>query len=126
MHRIVFTIDGQQRLALPAGLGRDQLSGRHQAFFVREADRLAGFDGFVRCLEFGHAESAPANRAGRTQDGNTSHAESLSYAGEEGGASYTMVPWANTHHRVTETQRNPMQINHWIGSVSMTSVPTRS
>jgi hypothetical protein len=43
-------------------------------------------------IRFGHAESAPANRAGGTQDGNMSHVESLSYAAVEGGASYPMVP----------------------------------
>ncbi len=47
MDGVVFTVDGQQRLALAAGFGGDQFSGGNQALFVRKADGLAGAYGFV-------------------------------------------------------------------------------
>src|ERR1039458_9039292 len=53
---VVLAVDGQQWFALAAGLGRDQLSGNDQAFFVGEADRLAGFDGFIGGFEAGDSD----------------------------------------------------------------------
>ena len=40
---IVLAVDGQQRLALAAGLGGDQFSGGDQAFLVGQADCFARF-----------------------------------------------------------------------------------
>ncbi len=55
MNGIMFAVDGQQWLALAAGLGGNQFSRRHQAFFVRQADGLSGAHSFVGGFESGHA-----------------------------------------------------------------------
>ena len=56
MDRVVLAVDGQERLALAARLRGDQFSGRDQAFFIGQADGLAGLDGFVGGFQPRHAD----------------------------------------------------------------------
>ena len=56
MDGVVFAVDGQERLALAARLGGDELSGGDQAFFVGEADGFSGANGFVGGFESGDAD----------------------------------------------------------------------
>src|SRR5258708_31468422 len=44
---IVFAVDGQQRLALLAGLGGDQLAGANQTFFIGQTENLSRADRFL-------------------------------------------------------------------------------
>ena len=64
VNRIVFAVDGQQRLALSAGLGRDQVAGGDQTFLVGQADRLAGLDRFVSGLESGDTDDGADHKIG--------------------------------------------------------------
>ena len=64
MDRVVLAVDGQQRLALAARLGRDQIAGGDQAFLVRQADGLAGFDGFVGGFQSGDAHDSADHEVG--------------------------------------------------------------
>src|SRR5436305_15335732 len=40
MYGVMLAVDGKQRLALPASLAGNQLSSRHQTFFVSKPNRL--------------------------------------------------------------------------------------
>ena len=42
VHRIVLTVDWQERFALAARFRGDQLAGGHQAFFIGQPDGLSG------------------------------------------------------------------------------------
>ena len=42
MDGVMFAVDGEQRLALLAGLGGDQFAGGDQAFLVGKAESLSG------------------------------------------------------------------------------------
>ncbi len=53
MNRVVFAVDGQQRFALPAGFGGDQVACGYETFLVRQSDGLAGFDRFVSGFQSG-------------------------------------------------------------------------
>ncbi len=47
---------GSSGLALLAGFGGDQIAGGNEAFLVRQADGLAGFDRFIRGFQSGNAD----------------------------------------------------------------------
>src|SRR5208282_96349 len=53
---VMFAVDGEQRLALPARLGCDEFAGYDETFFIGEAYGLAGAHGFVSRLQAGDAD----------------------------------------------------------------------
>src|ERR1035437_2968733 len=55
MHRVVLAVDGEQRLALAASLGCDQLSRGDKTFLVGEPLNLARAHRFVSGLQPSHA-----------------------------------------------------------------------
>ena len=61
---VVLAVDGQQRLALAAGFGGDEIAGGDQAFLVGQADGLAGLDRFVGGFQSGDADDGADHEVG--------------------------------------------------------------
>jgi hypothetical protein len=64
MDGIMFAVDGQQRFALTAGFGGNQLTGGDQALFISQANGLARAHGFVSGFESGYAHNGADDEIG--------------------------------------------------------------
>ncbi len=67
---VVLAVDGQQRLALAARFGGDQIARGDQALLVGQADGLAGFDGFVGGFQSGNADDGADHEVGVGMSGD--------------------------------------------------------
>ena len=70
VHRVVFTIDGEQGLALLSGLGSQEFPGHDEAFFIGQTHRFAGAHCFVGGLASGHAYDSANYKIGVRVRGN--------------------------------------------------------
>ena len=70
MNRVVFAVDGQQRLALPARFGGDQIARGNQTFLVGEADCFTGLHGLVRGFQPGDTDDGADYEVGIGMSGH--------------------------------------------------------
>ena len=71
---VVLAVDRQERLALAARFGGDEIAGGDQALLVGEADGLAGFDGFIGGFESGDADDGGDDEVGVGMGGDLDRA----------------------------------------------------
>src|SRR5580704_15743808 len=84
VYGVVLAVDGQQRLALAARLGCNQLAGGDQTFFIGYAHYFSGFHRFVSCFQAGHAYDGADHevglREGRDPDRASSSVDDFDFA----------------------------------------------
>jgi len=64
MDRVVLAIDGEERLALTACFGGNEIPRRDQTFLIGESDCFAGFDTLLGRFQSGDADNGADDEVG--------------------------------------------------------------